>query len=51
VNVVSPTLLTESIAKSGHLFPGESPVDAERVANAYVRSIETRETGQVYRLH
>jgi NAD(P)-dependent dehydrogenase (short-subunit alcohol dehydrogenase family) len=51
VNVVSPTLLTESIAKSGHLFPGESPVDAERVASAYVRSIETRETGEVYRLH
>jgi NAD(P)-dependent dehydrogenase (short-subunit alcohol dehydrogenase family) len=51
VNVVSPTLLTESVAKSGHLFPGEKPVSAELVANAYLRSIETVETGQIYRLH
>ena len=51
VNVVSPTLLTESVAKHGHLFPGETPVSAELVANAYLRSIETLETGQIYRLH
>jgi NAD(P)-dependent dehydrogenase (short-subunit alcohol dehydrogenase family) len=51
VNVVSPTLLTESVAKSGHLFPDEKPVSAELVANAYLRSIETVETGQIYRLH
>ena len=51
VNVVSPTLLTESVAKNGHLFPGETPVSAELVANAYLRSIETVETGQIYRLH
>ncbi len=51
INVVSPTLLTESVAKSGHLFPGETTVSAELVANAYLRSIETAETGQVYRLH
>jgi len=51
VNVVSPTLLTESVDKSGHLFPGETTVSAELVANAYLRSIETLETGQIYRLH
>lgn len=51
INVVSPTLLTESVAKSGHLFPGETTVSAELVANAYLRSIESAETGQVYRLH
>lgn len=50
VNVVSPTLVTESIATSGHLFPGETTVSAERVANTYLRSIKTSETGQVYRL-
>lgn len=51
VNVVNPTLLTESIATFGHLFPGETPVPAALVANAYLRSIETVETGQIYRLH
>jgi NAD(P)-dependent dehydrogenase (short-subunit alcohol dehydrogenase family) len=51
VNVVSPTLLTESIEKNGHLFPGETPVPAALVANAYLRSIETAETGQIYRFH
>ena len=51
INVVSPTLLTESVAKSGHLFPGETTVSAELVANAYLRSIESAETGQIYRLH
>jgi NAD(P)-dependent dehydrogenase (short-subunit alcohol dehydrogenase family) len=51
VNVVSPTLLTESVAKHGHLFPGETPVSAGLVAKAYLRSIETIETGRIYRLH
>ena len=51
VNVVSPTLLTESVAKHGHLFPGETPVSARLVAKAYLRSIETVETGWIYRLH
>jgi NAD(P)-dependent dehydrogenase (short-subunit alcohol dehydrogenase family) len=51
VNVVSPTLLIESVAKNGHLFPGETPVSAALAANAYLRSIETLETGQIYRLH
>jgi NAD(P)-dependent dehydrogenase (short-subunit alcohol dehydrogenase family) len=51
VNVVSPTLLTESVARHGHLFPGERPVSARSVAKAYLRSIETVETGWIYRLH
>lgn len=50
INVVSPTLVTESIGKAGHLFPGIQPVDARTVADAYVRSIEGGETGQIYRL-
>jgi len=51
VNVISPTLLTESVEKNGRLFPGETPVPAALVANAYLRSIESAETGQIYRLH
>jgi NAD(P)-dependent dehydrogenase (short-subunit alcohol dehydrogenase family) len=50
INAVSPTVLTESVAKAGHLFPGVEPVPARKVANAYVRSIEGAETGRVYQL-
>ncbi|MCH6472442.1 short chain dehydrogenase [Sinomonas terrae] len=50
INVVSPTVLSESWEKAGHMFPGVEPVPARRVANAYVRSIEGAETGQVYQL-
>lgn len=50
INAVSPTVLVESLGKAGHLFPGVEPVPARQVANAYVRSIESGETGQIYRL-
>ncbi|PSK98809.1 NAD(P)-dependent dehydrogenase (short-subunit alcohol dehydrogenase family) [Murinocardiopsis flavida] len=48
VNAVSPTIFTESVADYGDFFPGVEPVDLERVASAYVRSIEGAQTGQVY---
>ncbi|MCC3773467.1 short chain dehydrogenase [Streptomyces sp. UNOB3_S3] len=47
VNAVSPTLLAESAEAYGAFFPGVEPVPAARVAQAYVRSIEGRETGRV----
>lgn len=47
INAVCPTILAESSAKAGHLFPGIEPVTAAQVANAYVRSIEGAETGQI----
>lgn len=50
VNAVSPTIFTESLADYGDFFPGVEPVDLDRVANAYVRSIEGAQTGQVYDL-
>jgi Short-chain dehydrogenases of various substrate specificities len=50
VNVVSPTVFTESVADYGHLFPGVAPVDLSRVAMAYVHSIEGAHTGRVYQL-
>jgi NAD(P)-dependent dehydrogenase (short-subunit alcohol dehydrogenase family) len=50
INAVSPTILAESSAKVGHLFPGIEPVTARKVANAYVRSIEGADTGQIYQL-
>jgi NAD(P)-dependent dehydrogenase (short-subunit alcohol dehydrogenase family) len=48
VNAVSPTVFTESLADYGDFFPGMEPVDLARVTQAYVRSVEGAQTGQVY---
>jgi NAD(P)-dependent dehydrogenase (short-subunit alcohol dehydrogenase family) len=50
INAVSPTLLTESSAAYGALFPGVETVPAARVALAYVRSVEGPLTGRVFRV-
>lgn len=50
INVVSPTLLTESLDTYGPFFPGFETVPAERVALAYQRSVEGAQTGRVYRV-
>jgi NAD(P)-dependent dehydrogenase (short-subunit alcohol dehydrogenase family) len=51
VNAVSPSVLADSWQAYGRHFPGLRPVDAERVADAYRRSVEGSETGQVYAVH
>jgi NAD(P)-dependent dehydrogenase (short-subunit alcohol dehydrogenase family) len=50
INAVSPTVFTESLADYGDFFPGIQSVDLAQVAQAYVRSIEGGQTGQVYQL-
>ncbi|WP_336206713.1 short chain dehydrogenase [Nonomuraea sp. LPB2021202275-12-8] len=50
INAVSPTIFTEDLDKYGAYFPGFPPVDLSDVAEAYVRSIEGAQTGQVYAL-
>ena len=50
INVVSPTVLAESMPAYGPYFRGFEPVPAERVALAYSRSVEGAQTGQVYRV-
>lgn len=50
INAVSPGLLQDSFPKVGHMFPGFEPVAADRVALAYVRSVEGGQTGQVFRV-
>ena len=47
LNVVSPGLLEVSAARYGEWFPGHDPVPSDRVARAYVKSIEGPGTGQV----
>lgn len=50
INVVSPTVLTESEHIYGEFFPGFETVPASRVALAYQRSVEGAQTGRIYRV-
>ena len=48
INVVSPTVLEESMPSYGPYFVGFEPAAAARVALAYARSVDGLETGKVY---
>lgn len=48
INIVSPTVLTESAEKYAAAFPGFPTVDGATVGAAYVRSVESFDMGQVY---
>lgn len=48
INVVSPTVLTEAKEKYSRVMPGYPTVDSAAVAQAFVRSVESMETGKVY---
>jgi NAD(P)-dependent dehydrogenase (short-subunit alcohol dehydrogenase family) len=48
INLVSPTVLEESVKTYGNFFPGVIPVAGDRVAQAYKKSILGCQTGQIY---
>jgi NAD(P)-dependent dehydrogenase (short-subunit alcohol dehydrogenase family) len=48
INAVSPTVLTESRRKYAKAMPGYPTVDGSDVGQAYVRSVESMDTGHVY---
>lgn len=48
INVVSPTVLAESREAYSSSMPGYPAVASEEVGQAFVRSVESMETGQVY---
>ncbi len=50
INVVSATVLQESLASYGPFFIGFEAAPAARVALAYARSVDGAQTGQVYRV-
>jgi NAD(P)-dependent dehydrogenase (short-subunit alcohol dehydrogenase family) len=50
INAVSPNVLTESMGDYGPFFRGFEAVPAARAALAFSRSVEGRQTGQVYRV-
>jgi NAD(P)-dependent dehydrogenase (short-subunit alcohol dehydrogenase family) len=47
INVVSPGLVEDAVERYEAYFPGANPIPMTKVVNAYVRSVEGRETGQV----
>ncbi len=51
INTVSPNVLEESLGKYGVFFKGFNPVSANKVANAFVKSVEGAQTGQVYKVY
>ena len=50
INAVSPNVLQESMGDYGPFFRGFEAVPAARAALAFSRSVEGRQTGQVYRV-
>lgn len=50
INAISPTVFTEALEVYGDYFPGFPSVGLAEVGQAYVRSIEGKQTGQVYEL-
>jgi NAD(P)-dependent dehydrogenase (short-subunit alcohol dehydrogenase family) len=50
INVVSPSVLEESMDAYGPYFRGFEAVPGRRVALAYSRSVEGAQTGQVYKV-
>lgn len=50
INAVSATVFAEAWDSYGAYFPGYEPTPVAKVANAYVKSIEGAQTGQIYRV-
>ena len=50
INVVSPTVVEESLKAYGPFFPGFEAAPAARVAKAYRRSVEGAQSGRIYKV-
>ena len=50
INLISPTVLTESAAAYDGFFPGFASVPASSVAQAYRRSVEGIQNGRIYKV-
>lgn len=50
INVISPTVVTESLAQYGTFFPGFDAVDAARVAKAYYKALAGIQNGHIFRV-
>ncbi|PAP91979.1 short chain dehydrogenase [Mesorhizobium wenxiniae] len=50
INLVSPTVVEESVPLYGAFFRGTKPAPASEVALGYVKSVEGAQNGRVYRI-
>jgi NAD(P)-dependent dehydrogenase (short-subunit alcohol dehydrogenase family) len=50
INLVSPTVIEESLPVYGPYFPGVKALPAAEAALGYVKSVEGAQTGRVYRI-
>jgi NAD(P)-dependent dehydrogenase (short-subunit alcohol dehydrogenase family) len=50
INAISPTVFEESMGAYGPFFRGFDPAPVARAARAFSRSVEGRQTGQVYKV-
>ncbi len=51
INCVSPNILEESMEDYGESFIGFTPVSGKEVANAFLKSVEGKQTGQEYKVY
>ncbi|AIW15922.1 short chain dehydrogenase [Vibrio tubiashii] len=49
INVVSPSVVTESLGTYGDYFPGFHSIDAKDVAKSYIRSVLGVESGKTFK--
>ncbi|MDB5575881.1 MAG: hypothetical protein JWR80_1057 [Bradyrhizobium sp.] len=50
INAVSPTMTEESLSVFGPFFPGQKPIPAAEAAGGFLKSVEGRQTGKIYRI-
>lgn len=51
INIVSPGLVEDAAEKYDAYFPGQNPVSMDKVIDAYVSSVEGKETGEIIRVY
>ena len=51
INVVSSGLVEDSVKKYSDYFPGHNPIPMHKVINGYVRSVEGKDNGRVFRIY
>ena len=51
INAVSSGLVEDAVKKYEAYFPGHNPIPMQKVINGYVRSVEGKETGEIYRMY
>ncbi|MBD3886376.1 short chain dehydrogenase [Phormidium tenue FACHB-886] len=51
INVVSPSIIENSVTTYGHLFPGMKAVSMDSLTDAYTRCVEGKGTGEIVRVY